>query len=484
MFKQLLARKTEFGADAAHGIALQRTLGPWGLTALGIGAVIGGGIFVITGQAAAEHAGPAIVLSFIIAAICCSFTALCYAEFATLIPMSGSSYSYAYATLGELVAWFIGWNMVLEYGVSASAVAVSWTGYFTSLLDNMGLHLPAVLTNAPLAYQGGHLVATGALFNLPAVAITLLLTWLCYVGIRESSGANLAMVLLKVGLIVIVIVAGWQYVDPHLWHPFIPPQQGPEKYGWAGIMRASTLVFFAYIGFEATSTAAQEAKNPQRDLPISTLVSLAVCTVLYIGMAAVITGLLPFDQLGTSEPVVTAVKAHPQLNWLRWVVEIGALIGLSSVILVMIIAQPRIFMIMGNDGLLPPVFAKIHPRYKTPHINTVITGIGIAALAAVFPLDILGDLVSMGTLIAFVAVCAGVLILRYTRPDLPRTFRVPWAPVTCTLGVVSCLGLLYWENWYQWLLMGIWTLIGLAIYFGYGYRHSQLRRARAAAESN
>ncbi|HEX8777308.1 MAG TPA: amino acid permease [Rhodanobacter sp.] len=479
MLKQLLARKTAFGADAAHGIALQRTLGPWGLTALGIGAVIGGGIFVITGQAAAEHAGPAIVLSFIIAAVCCSFTALCYAEFATLIPMSGSSYSYAYATLGELVAWFIGWNMVLEYGVSASAVAVSWTGYFTSLLDNMGLHLPAVLTNAPLAYQDGHLVATGALFNFPAVAITLLLTWLCYVGIRESSGANLAMVLLKVGLIVIVIVAGWQYVNPDLWHPFIPPQQGPEKYGWAGIMRASTLVFFAYIGFEATSTAAQEAKNPQRDLPISTLVSLAICTVLYIGMAAVITGLLPFDQLGTSEPVVTAVRAHPQLNWLRWVVEIGALIGLSSVILVMVIAQPRIFMIMGNDGLLPPVFAKIHPRYKTPHINTVITGIGIAALAAVFPLDVLGDLVSMGTLIAFVAVCAGVLILRYTRPDLPRTFRVPWAPLICTLGVLSCLGLLYWENWYQWLLMGIWTVIGLAIYFGYGYRHSRLRRSQA-----
>ncbi|BFI95925.1 MAG: amino acid permease [Rhodanobacter sp.] len=480
MLKQLLARKTEFsGTDGTHDIGLKRTLGPWGLTALGIGAVIGGGIFVITGQAAAEHAGPAIILAFIIAAVCCSFTALCYAEFATLIPMSGSSYSYAYATLGELVAWFIGWNMVLEYGVSASAVAVSWTGYFTSLLDHMGLHLPAVLTNAPLAYTDGHLVATGALFNLPAVGITLALTWLCYVGIRESSGANLAMVLLKVGLIVVVIVAGWQYVNPALWHPFIPAQQGPEKFGWAGIMRASTLVFFAYIGFEATSTAAQEAKNPQRDLPIGTLVSLAVCTVLYIGMAAVITGLLPFDQLGTSEPVVTAVKAHPELGWLRWLVEIGALIGLSSVVLVMIIAQPRIFMIMGNDGLLPPVFAKIHPRYKTPHINTVITGLGIAALAAVFPLDILGDLVSMGTLIAFVAVCAGVLILRYTHPKLPRTFRVPWAPVICTLGVLSCLGLLYWENWYQWLLMGIWTVVGLAIYFGYGYRHSRLRRTKA-----
>lgn len=482
MLKQLLARKIDFSdADEAHGPGLRRTLGPWGLTALGIGAVIGGGIFVITGQAAAEHAGPAVILAFVIAAICCSFTALCYAEFATLIPMSGSSYSYAYATLGELVAWFIGWNMVLEYGVSASAVAVSWTGYFVSLLDHVGLHLPLALTNAPLAYQGGHLVTTGALFNLPAVAIVLALTWLCYVGIRESSGANVAMVLLKVSLIVVVILAGWHYVNPELWHPFIPANQGPEKYGWSGIMRASTLVFFAYIGFEATSTAAQEAKNPQRDLPVATLASLAICTVLYVGVAAVITGLLPFSQLSTAEPVVTAVRAHPELEWLRWLVEVGALIGLSSVILVMVIAQPRIFMIMGRDGLLPPIFAKIHPRYRTPHINTVITGLGIAALAAVFPLDVLGDLVSMGTLIAFVAVCAGVLILRRTQPDLPRTFRVPWAPVTCVLGVLSCLGLLYWENWYQWLLLGVWTIIGMAIYFGYGRRHSRLRISQADA---
>ena len=477
MLAQLFAKKTDFtGAQSVDGIQLKRTLGPWGLTALGIGAVIGGGIFVITGQAAAEHAGPAIILAFVIAAICCSFTALCYAEFATLIPMSGSSYSYAYATLGELVAWFIGWNMVLEYGVSASAVAVSWTGYFTSLLDHVGIHLPPALTNAPLAFQDNHLVATGALLNLPAVAIVLALTWLCYVGIRESSGANLAMVILKVGLIVIVIVAGSRYVDTSLWHPFIPESQGPEKFGWSGIMRAATLVFFSYIGFEATSTAAQEAKNPQRDLPIGTLTSLAICTVLYIGMAAVLTGLLPFAQLGTAEPVVTAVKAHAELGWLRWLVEIGALIGLSSVVLVMLIAQPRIFMIMGRDGLLPPVFARLHPRYCTPHINTVITGIGIAALAAVFPLDVLGDLVSMGTLIAFVAVCLGVLILRRTRPELPRTFRVPWAPVTCVLGVLSCLALLYWENWYNWTLLGAWTVVGFAIYFGYGFRHSRQRR--------
>jgi APA family basic amino acid/polyamine antiporter len=479
---QLLVKKTDFSeADASEGPCLKRTLGPWGLTALGIGAVIGGGIFVITGQAAAEHAGPAIVLAFIMAAVCCSFTALCYAEFATLIPMAGSSYSYAYATLGEIVAWFIGWNMVLEYGVSASAVAVSWTGYFTSLLDHVGLHIPEVLTNAPLAFMDNHLVTTGALFNLPAVMIVLALTWLCYVGIRESSGVNSAMVALKVALIIIVIVAGWNYVDPKLWHPFIPENQGGDKYGWAGIIRGAALVFFAYIGFEATSTAAQEAKNPQRDLPIGTIASLAICTILYIGMAVVLTGLLPFDQLGTSEPVVTAVKAHPELGWLRWCVEIGALIGLSSVILVMVIAQPRIFMIMGRDGMLPPVFAKIHPKYCTPYINTVITGVGIAALAAVFPLDVLGDLVSMGTLIAFCAVCIGVLILRRTQPDAPRTFRVPFAPVICTLGVLSCLFLLiFGENWYNWTMMGIWTIVGFVIYFGYSFKHSKMRRVPQA----
>lgn len=476
MLSQLLAKKhPQAEAYEAGQPALRRTLGPWGLTALGIGAVIGGGIFVITGQAAADHAGPAIIISFILAAICSGFTALCYAEFATLIPVSGSAYSYAYATLGELAAWFIGWNLVLEYGVSASAVAVSWTGYFLSLLDHFGIHLPPALTNAPLDYVDGHLVVTGALFNLPAVAITMALTWVCYVGIRESAGANMAMVILKVSLILVVIVVGARYVDPANWHPFIPEQQGPDKYGWSGILRGAAMVFFAYIGFEATSTAAQECKNPQRDMPFGTLASLAICTVLYIAMAAVLTGLLPYTQLGTDEPVVTAVRAHPQLAWLRWLVEVGALIGLSSVVLVMIIAQPRIFMIMGRDGLLPAVFTRIHPKHRTPHINTVITGIGIALLAAVFPLNVLGDLVSMGTLVAFCAVCGGVLLLRRTAPDLPRTFRVPWAPVICTAGIASCIVLLTTMSWYNWTLMGAWTVLGFALYFGYGYRHSRLR---------
>ncbi|GAP67478.1 cationic amino acid transporter [Mizugakiibacter sediminis] len=482
MLSQLLAKKhPQAEAYEAGQPALRRTLGPWGLTALGIGAVIGGGIFVITGQAAADHAGPAIVVSFILAAICSGFTALCYAEFATLIPVSGSAYSYAYATLGELAAWFIGWNLVLEYGVSASAVAVSWTGYFLSLLDHFGIHLPAALTNAPLDYVDGHLVVTGALFNLPAVAITMALTWVCYVGIRESAGANMAMVILKVSLILIVIVVGARYVDPANWHPFIPEQQGPDKYGWPGILRGAAMVFFAYIGFEATSTAAQECKNPQRDMPFGTLASLAICTVLYIAMAAVLTGLLPYARLGTDEPVVTAVRAHPQLAWLRWLVEVGALIGLSSVVLVMIIAQPRIFMIMGRDGLLPEVFTRIHPKHRTPHINTVITGIGIALLAAVFPLNVLGDLVSMGTLVAFCAVCGGVLLLRRTAPELPRTFRVPWAPVICTAGIASCIVLLTTMSWYNWTLMVVWTVLGFALYFGYGFRHSRLRAERAAS---
>ncbi len=468
--KQLFATKhpTAVTTDAQK-MDLHRALGPWGLTALGIGAVIGGGIFVITGQAAAQHAGPAIMLSFVLAALCCTFCALAYAEFAAMVPVSGSAYTYTYATLGELAAWFIGWMLILEYGVSASAVAVSWTGYFLSLLDHFGIHLPAALVNAPLDAK---LKPTGAIANLPAAGIVLALTWLCYVGIRKSAAMNTAMVALKSGLIILVIIAGWRYIDTANWHPFIPEPQGHGKFGFDGVLRGAAMVFFAYIGFEAVSVAAQESRNPQRDMPIGMLLSLAICTVLYIGMAAVMTGLVPFTMLGTDEPVVTAVAAHPQLGWLRIVVEIGALIGLSSVVLVMIIGQPRIFMIMARDGLLPPVFTRIHDKYKTPHINTVITGIGIALLAAIFPLDILGDLTSMGTLIAFAAVCIGVLVLRRTAPDLPRPFRIKGAWPICIAGVVSCLILLSTMTAHNWALMIAWTVIGLLIYFLYGYRHS------------
>lgn len=476
MLKQLLG--TRIGSADADDDSpdLRRTLGVWSLVSIGIGAVIGGGIFVITGIAAAEHAGPAVVLSFALAAICCGFTALCYAEFAAMIPLSGSSYSYAYATLGELVAWFIGWNLVLEYGVSGSAVAVSWTGYLLSLLDHVGIHLPAALVNAPLAFENGHLVTTGAFINLPAVLLILALTWLCCMGIRASNGVNMAIVILKVGLIVLVIAAGWRYVDPSNWTPFIPTAQADGVFGWSGVFHGAAMVFFAYIGFETMSVAAQESRRPQRDLPIALITTLALCTVLYIGMSAVMTGLTPFSLLGTREPVVTAIAGHPQLAWLRIIVEVGALLGLSSVVLVIILAQPRIFMVMGRDGLLPPMFARIHPRYRTPLRNTAITGAGIALLAAVFPLGILGSLVSMGTLIIFITVCIGVWVLRHTRPDLPRTFRVKGLPVIASCAIFSCLFLLAQMGWYSWMLMGIWTLIGLAIYAAYGYRHSHLRR--------
>jgi len=473
--KQLFATKHPHAVAAEAGqLELRRALGPWGLTALGIGAVIGGGIFVITGQAAAEHAGPAIMLSFVLAAICCTFCALAYAEFAAMVPVSGSAYTYTYATLGELAAWFIGWMLVLEYGVSASAVAVSWTGYFLSLLDHFGIHLPAALVSAPL---DATLKPTGAIANLPAAGIVLALTWLCYVGIRKSSAMNMAMVVLKTGLIILVIFAGWKYVDPANWHPFIPENVAPGKFGWDGVLRGAAMVFFAYIGFEAVSVAAQESHKPQRDLPVGMLLSLAICTVLYIAMAAVMTGLVPYTLLGTDEPVVTAVAAHPELGWLRVIVEVGALIGLSSVVLVMIIGQPRIFMIMARDGLLPPVFTKIHPEYRTPHINTVITGIGIAVLAAVFPLDVLGELTSMGTLIAFAAVCAGVLVLRRTQPDLPRPFRIKGAWFVCLAGIFSCLALLSTMTAHNWFLMVVWTAFGFLVYFLYGYRHSLVARA-------
>ncbi|KAF1698245.1 amino acid permease [Pseudoxanthomonas jiangsuensis] len=473
MLRQLLATKHPTAANRdATDLGLHRTLGPWGLTALGIGAVIGGGIFVITGQAAAHHAGPAIMLSFVLAAICCTFCALAYAEFASMVPVSGSAYTYTYATLGELAAWFIGWMLVLEYGVSASAVAVSWTGYLLSLLEHFDIYLPAALVSAPLDAQ---LRPTGAIANLPAAGIVLALTAVCYVGIRKSASMNMAMVVLKTGLIVLVIFAGWKYVEPANWQPFIPANEGPGKFGWDGVLRGAAMVFFAYIGFEAVSVAAQESHRPQRDLPIGMLLSLAICTVLYIAMAAVMTGLVPYTALGTAEPVVTAVAAHPQLGWLRVVVEIGALIGLSSVVLVMIIGQPRIFMIMGRDGLLPPVFTRIHPEYRTPHINTVITGLGIALLAALFPLDILGELTSMGTLVAFASVCIGVLVLRRTQPELPRPFRIPGAWLVCSLGVLSCAALLSAMTAHNWMLMGVWTAAGFLVYAGYGYRHSRLR---------
>ena len=469
---------------AAAETGLKRSLTATQLTLLGIGAVIGAGIFVLSGHAAAEHAGPAIVLSFIIAGIACAFAGLCYAEFAAMLPVSGSAYSYSYATLGEFVAWFIGWNLVLEYMFAASTVAVGWSGYLNGFLAHFGAAIPNALASAPYDVKDGHFIATGSLVNLPAVAIIAAISGLCYVGITQSAFVNSIIVAIKVTVIVLFVAFAASYVNPDNWHPFIPEQARDAagnliagKYGFDGIIRGASVVFFAYIGFDAVSTAAGEAKNPQRDMPIGILGSLAICTVIYIIVSLVLTGLLPYPELATPKPVATALEHYPALSWLKLVVELGAIAGLSSVILVMLMGQPRIFLSMSNDGLLPKFFAKVHPKFHTPYLGTVIVGIFAAVLAGFLPIGLLGELVSMGTLLAFATVSIGVLVLRRTRPDLPRPFRVAGAPIVCTLGAAFCL-YLFWEPFREhWNLMTAWTAIGMVIYFTYGYRNSKVRKA-------
>lgn len=467
----------------AHGGDLKRVLTARHLILLGIGAVIGAGIFVITGQAAALHAGPALVISFIIAAFACALAGLCYAEFAAMLPVSGSAYSYSYATLGEFVAWFVGWNLVLEYLFAAATVAAGWSGYVNELLGLIGqmigsnVTLPAELASAPFQFVNGHIQATGTLINLPAVIIIAALSGLCYVGITQSAFVNSIIVAIKVTVILLFLAFAIRLVNPENWHPFIPPQEGEGVFGWSGIFRAATIVFFSYVGFDAVSTAAGEAKNPQRDMPIGILGSLAICTVLYIAVALVLTGIAPFRMLNTPEPVATALGLYPQLSWLKTIVVLGAITGLSSVILVMLMGLPRIFFSMARDGLLPPVLAKVHPRFRTPYIGSVIVGVAAAAMAGLFPVSVLGELVSMGTLLAFATVCLGVLILRYTRPDLKRSFRVPLVWPICILGAISCV-YLFWQAFEEhWRLMIGWIVIGQLIYFGYGYAHSKLRKS-------
>ena len=454
---------------------LKRTLTARHLVLLGVGAVIGAGIFVLTGQAAANHAGPAIMLSFVLAGIACALAGLCYAEFASMMPVSGSAYSYSYATLGEFVAWFIGWCLVLEYLFASSTVAVGWSGYFVSFLTGtLGLPFPAELSTAPIDWNGTEFVSTGNLFNLPAVLIVAAVSGLCYVGITQSAFVNAIIVAIKVAVIAAFLGFGMMYVDPANWTPFIPEAEGPGRFGIDGVTRAAAIVFFAYIGFDAVSTAAGEAKNPQRDMPIGILGSLAICTIIYIAVCAVMTGMTHYSLLGTAKPVVTAIEPYPTLTWLKWATEIGAIAGLSSVILVMLMAQPRIFYSMSRDGLLPKIFGRVHRKYHTPYVGTIIVGAIACILAGFMPLNVLGELVSMGTLLAFATVCAGVLVLRRTRPDLPRPFRVPGAAIICPLGVIACL-YLFWQPFVEhWPLLVGWTVLGLLIYFLYGYRHSKL----------
>ncbi len=410
------AMQAEAAMPGEH--TLKRVLSAHHLVLLGIGAVIGAGIFVMTGNAAANYAGPAVILSFVMAGVACAFAGLCYAEFAAMLPVSGSAYSYSYATLGEVVAWFIGWMLILEYTFAAATVAVGWSGYFVGLLESIGsalgvtLALPEALTNAPLTVVNGRPVLTGALINLPAVAIVIAVAALCYRGITQSATVNSVIVLIKVGVILLFMAFTLKYVNPDNWTPFIPEPQGPGRFGFDGVVRGASVVFFAYIGFDAVSTAAQEAKNPQRDMPIGILGSLFICTIIYIAMSAVMTGIMPFNLLGTPRPVATALEAYPSLLWLKSIVEIGAIAGLTSVILVMTLGQPRIFYSMARDGLIPPIFGRIHPEYRTPHVGTVIVGVTAVILAGLLPIGVLGDLVSMGTLLAFATVCIGVLILR------------------------------------------------------------------------
>ncbi len=474
---------------------LHRALGPGNLTALGIGAVIGAGIFVLTGQAAAKYAGPGIVYSFLLAGIACAFAGLCYAELAAMLPMSGSAYTYAYATLGEFIAWIIGWDLILEYLFAASTVAVGWSGYVVSFLKDVGINIPPEYTGAPYnhvapADAGWNMwrlftegwVHTGAVLNVPAMIVVAVITALLVIGIRESAGFNNVIVAVKLFVILTFIAVGAAFINRQNWIPFVPPAQGEGIFGWGGVLRAAGVIFFAYIGFDAVSTAAQEARKPQRDMPIGILASLAICTVLYVAVALVLTGILNYTHLNVPDPMAVAIDSlGAQVAWLRPIIKIGAIAGLSSVILVMMMGQPRIFYSMSKDGLLPPVFSHVHHRFRTPWLATMLTGFIAMLMAGLFPIGLLGELVSIGTLLAFVIVCLGVLVLRLRHPEIQRPFRTPAFWLVCPLGALTCAWLMYGLPRDTWARLVVWLVIGLAIYFAYGLRHSRHGKGGALA---
>jgi APA family basic amino acid/polyamine antiporter len=442
---------------------LKKVLGPFDLILMGIGAIVGTGIFVLTGTGALT-AGPALTISFIVAACACGFAALCYAEFASSVPVAGSIYTYSYATLGELVAWMIGWDLMLEYGLATSAVSVGWSGYFQSLLSGFGIALPSVLTAAPGAVPG---VTT--YFNLPALIIMLVLTAMLSWGVRESARVNNIMVAIKVGVVLLFIVVGARHVQPANWQPFMP-------FGVSGMMSAAALVFFAFIGFDAVTSAAEEVKRPERDLPIGIIGSLAACTILYVLVSAIMTGIVPFQKfLGVDHPVSLALQYAGE-NWVAGFVDLGAILGMTTVILVMTYGQTRIIFAMSRDGLLPKKLSTVHPQYGTPFFATWVVGIAFGLIAALVPLNVLTELINIGTLAAFTLVSIAVVILRKKRPDLPRAFRCPGVPVIPGLAVIFCVVLMTYLHWLTWIAFGIWLLIGLVVYFTYARHHSVLNQ--------
>ena len=473
---------------------LHRVLGPVQLSSLGVGAIIGTGIFVLTGVAAHDHTGPALMLSFVVAGITCVFAALCYAEFASMVPVAGSAYTYAYATLGELFAWIIGWDLILEYAVASATVAHGWSHYFQDFLAYFHVRLPHVFTNAPFDYDlaVGRFASTGTWFDLPAIVIALLITIILVKGIRESASFNAGIVVLKLAIVLFVIFAGARYVNPANWTPFAPfgytgfsffghtllGQSGPGGQP-LGMLAGAAIVFFAYIGFDSVSTHAEEARNPSRDVPIGILTSLVLCTVLYIAVAAVLTGMVHYTQINIDAPVSDAFR-QAGLPWAQLLVSIGAVAGITSVLLVMMLSQPRIFLAMARDGLLPVnFFGAVHPRFRTPWKSTILTGLCVATMGAFLPLRILAELVNIGTLLAFVIVCAAVLIMRRTHPEVHRPFRAPFGSVVPILGILSCLMLMFSLPAENWLRLAVWLLVGLVIYFAYGRHHSRVTKLAA-----
>jgi len=497
MFENLLARKplSLLHEEMKSDNRLRRVLGAWSLTSLGIGCVIGAGIFVVTGLAAHYKSGPALLVSFVAAGLACIFSALCYAEFASMAPVAGSAYTYAYATLGELFAWIIGWDLVLEYTVASASVAHGWSKYFQSFLGIFGVHVPAIAAKAPFDFDAAHaaLKMTGSYFDLPALAIVLLLTVVLVIGIRESTRFNNVMVAVKVAVVLLVIGLGVFYIKPANWHPFAP-------YGWAGLsvfgktvwgqtgadgapvgmLAGAAMIFFAYIGFDSVSTHAEEARHPQRDVPIGIILSLAICTVLYIAVTAVLTGMVPSGQIDVDAPVAAAFHSVG-VTWAEFVISLGAVAGITSVMLVLMLSQPRVLLAMARDGLLPTsFFGAVHPKFRTPWKSTILTGCLVGLMASFIPLGILAELVNIGTLLAFVIVCAAVLIMRFTNPQAERPFRCPASPVIPVSGILSCTLLMFSLPSENWLRLFVWMALGMVIYFAYGRRHSVMAKRREA----